>query len=890
MKRKERVFQKLKEWSTDEGMSAGELAERLGLDRANVSYDLNQLWKEGRVEKKPGRPVRFFVKKTEPETVLDRLAKENGSLKTAVEQGKAAILYPPKGMHVLILGETGVGKSMFAECLHQFAIEMKKMEPCAPFITFNCADYSNNPQLLLGQLFGVKEGAYTGATEQCGLIEKADGGVLFLDEIHRLPAEGQEMLFSFIDKGLFRRLGETEVERRANVLLIAATTEDPNSCLLKTFTRRIPMVIHLPPLRERSFEERIRLILKFFQEEAIRLGKEINVSPETIRAFLYYRCPNNVGQLKTDIQLVCAKAYADFVTRKKNRIQIHSTDLPPYVREGLLRSQRTKENIIIHDHPYLFHPDPSHDVFQFSVETGNDTQTVYEKIEKKFSELKSRGIRDEELDALMEMDIENYFTQYFKRVGGKVHQSNSTTIIDPRFIRLARNIADHAEEKLGVAFNRNVLQSLALHIQTSVARIENGESIVHPQLNKMRKAYKKEFDVALDCIRIIEEQLQIDMPIDEAGFLTMFFVFNSKHWDETKEQVQILVITHGTGGATAMVEVTRQLLGTDHAIAIDMPLHAEPEEIFEIAKTKLEKRASSSGVLLLVDMGSLVAFGEMLEAELDIPVKVIPMVSTPHVLEATRKAILGYSLEQLYEDVKQLTPLYTKEKGRNPYSGRTAKWVIITACLTGKGSALAMKQVLKNYLNYDSELLEIIPVNIMEPKEMTRILSDLKRDKKIICMVSNFPYEGQLPHFHLDEVLSLKAIPSIQHLIDLEETYAKMAETLKHHLKHVDPEAVIPDIRDGLERIQSRLGIEIPTNDLIGVVLHASCMLDRLVSGDTSVAFENKESFIRENHALYRTVRDVLKEWEDAYHIQLTDDEICYMMSFFAPYQTLASC
>jgi transcriptional regulatory protein LevR len=280
----------------------------------------------------------------------------------------------------------------------------------------------------------------------------------------------------------------------------------------------------------------------------------------------------------------------------------------------------------------------------------------------------------------------------------------------------------------------------------------------------------------------------------------------------------------------------------------------------------------------------------MLEAELDIPVKVIPMVSPPHVLEATRKAMIGYSLEQLYEDVKQLTPLYTKEKWSNTRSGRTAKWVIMTACLTGKGSALALKQVLRNYLTYDSELLEIVPVNITEQKEITHILSNMKRNKKIICMVSNFPYEGELPHFHLDEILSLKAIPSIQRLIDLEETYAKMAETLKHHLHHIDTEAVIPDIRNGLEQIQSRFGIAIPTNDLIGVVLHASCMLDRMVSGDTSVAFQNKESFIRENRALYRTVRDVLKEWENTYHIQLTDDEICYMMSFFAPYQTLASC
>lgn len=69
-----------------------------------------------------------------------------------------------------------------------------------------------------------------------------------MDEIHRLPASGQEILFSLIDRGEFRRLGETNNTRKANVLIIAATTEDPDSNLLDTFRRRIPMVITLPNL------------------------------------------------------------------------------------------------------------------------------------------------------------------------------------------------------------------------------------------------------------------------------------------------------------------------------------------------------------------------------------------------------------------------------------------------------------------------------------------------------------------------------------------------------------------------------------------------------------------------------------------------------------------
>ena len=77
------------------------------------------------------------------------------------------------------------------------------------------------------------------------------------------------MLFTFIDRGVYRRLGETENERKAQVLIITATTEEPNSFLLKTFTRRIPMTVTPPPLRERTHKERFALLQLFFTNEAI---------------------------------------------------------------------------------------------------------------------------------------------------------------------------------------------------------------------------------------------------------------------------------------------------------------------------------------------------------------------------------------------------------------------------------------------------------------------------------------------------------------------------------------------------------------------------------------------------------------------------------------------
>lgn len=165
MKRIDLVYNKLSEFSSEQGIDAGTLANILNISRANVSFDLNRLWKEGKVKKTNGRPVLYSaIIPGKPhgkikETSLDKLAENNTSLKEAIEQAKAAILYPPKGMHCLILGDTGVGKSMFADLMHSYAIEMGIKKENSPFIVFNCGDYSNNPQRLdLPQY--IKEGLY----------------------------------------------------------------------------------------------------------------------------------------------------------------------------------------------------------------------------------------------------------------------------------------------------------------------------------------------------------------------------------------------------------------------------------------------------------------------------------------------------------------------------------------------------------------------------------------------------------------------------------------------------------------------------------------------------------------------------------------------------------
>lgn len=382
MRRIDRIYNQLlnnfHEFTLDEllgkqGNSAQEIAEQLEMERSNVSFELNNLFRTQKVIKIKTFPVRYvpvevvesiFHKKwdiadmevEQLEQPFDNQINQaistnpfelmigaKGSLNKPISQAKAAVLYPPNGLHMLLLGPTGSGKSLFANRIYQFALYSERLKPGAPFITFNCADYYNNPQLLLSQLFGHKQGSFTGANgDKVGLVEQANEGILFMDEIHRLPPEGQEMLFYFIDQGTYNRLGETDHKRTSKVLIICATTENPGSSLLKTFLRRIPMTIHIPALEERSLKEKIRLTTFLLGKEAERINKNLSVHIDVLNALIHTAKFGNVGQLKSNVQIVCAHGFLNNLD-SKNVVELTVRDLPDEIKQDWISSSKNIE-------------------------------------------------------------------------------------------------------------------------------------------------------------------------------------------------------------------------------------------------------------------------------------------------------------------------------------------------------------------------------------------------------------------------------------------------------------------------------------------------------------------------------------------------------------------
>ncbi len=202
---------------------------------------------------------------------------------------------------VLLLGETGVGKEVFARTLHE-----RGARRSASFVAINCAAIPAD--LVESELFGVEKGAYTGAlASRAGRFERANGGTLFLDEIGDLPLAAQAKLLRVLQEGEIERLGDQTV-RKVNVRLVAATNVDLRVLVKEgrfrsdLYYRLNAYQINIPPLRERK-EDISPLAKRFLEKYCAIHGKRLKgFTDKAKRALLTYAWPGNIRELQNMIE------------------------------------------------------------------------------------------------------------------------------------------------------------------------------------------------------------------------------------------------------------------------------------------------------------------------------------------------------------------------------------------------------------------------------------------------------------------------------------------------------------------------------------------------------------------------------------------------------------
>jgi PAS domain S-box-containing protein len=215
---------------------------------------------------------------------------------------------------VLITGENGTGKELVAQAIHRQSVRKD-----GPFVVANCSAYS--PTLLESELFGHEKGAFTGAIKmKKGRIERAQGGILFLDEIGDIAPATQVLLLRFLQDHCFERVGGEET-MEADVRVLAATNRDlfreaeAGRFRNDLYYRLNVVTIHLPPLRDRK--EDIPLLCKhFLKNYSLKEGKDIqSFSPGAMQAMMDYDWPGNVRQLENAVSHAVILAQGPVIER-----------------------------------------------------------------------------------------------------------------------------------------------------------------------------------------------------------------------------------------------------------------------------------------------------------------------------------------------------------------------------------------------------------------------------------------------------------------------------------------------------------------------------------------------------------------------------------------------
>ena len=864
------------------GIDTLTIAEELELRRNVVSQYLNELVDEKKAIKSKTRPVLFtYIDSNEKvnssgndgEDIFRELVGYNGSLKTAVKQCKSAAFYPSKDMSVLLTGPSGVGKSFIANLLHKYAEQRGRIEEGAPFIVFNCADYADNPELLSANLFGYKKGAFTGADkDHIGSLELADGGYLFLDEVHRLSPEGQEKLFVFMDKGLFKRVGESKAERKANVRFIFATTESPEETLLETFTRRIPLVVNIPKLVDRPIDERLTMIYKFFSSESKEIHKDIKVSKDVINYILSQKKAGNIGSLKNLIKLCCAWSYKD--QQDEDIITIGKGYLKDL--EGVERNN--VKQFFYDDFMYISSEGQGiKEIHTISNDNFIRINEIIYEVEEVLNEYIQNKVSLEELKKKINIELN-------RSLGLMVYEESSNEgndLIESLYLDTVTNTLKAVEGTYGIKYYGNtskIITKILLYFKNNNLDVLSSSSFNSIKIIRaiVAKKLSKASIVAEKLIRNLESNLDYKLdPRIELIILMYFFAMMSNE----STQINAIIVAHGYSTASSIASVANQMFEQFIFEAFDMPVDMSPIEVKNQIKQYISSIDTSKGTIILVDMGSLVNIDRDLKDVIEGDLGIINNITTNIALDIAGRIINGQDVRSMIEGIEKNNVLSCKY-----IEGKKKKKAILTTCISGIGTAVKLKKLIRECIgSADIEVKEYEYSKLSLMGKEDKIFSEY--DVRLIISTTKIDIDGaeclllqDLMSGDSDDIFvnALKEITLDKNIDMIRQDLVKMfsMENLVSRMTILNPGKIINEVEDIIINYERILGIIFCSELKMTLYIHVSILIERLMIKQ-GLEFElGERDYEEKNNKFIEITNKIFNPLLREYNLSITTKEI----------------
>lgn len=881
--------------------TASKLAEIFKVKRNTVSQYLNQLAENGELVKINSRPVYYFHKNAfekqffalssnyyesvqgilseqplfgKEQDFFSLLIGHDKSLNRVIEQIKAALNYPDGGLPVLINGESGTGKSYLVKLIYHYCLQNELIAEDAPFITLNCAQYANNPELLTSNLFGSVKGAYTGAdADRKGAFEAADGGILFLDEVHRLNAEGQEKLFTYLDQGLIYRMGDTNHPINVQTRLFFATTEDLTSNFLTTFIRRIPIQVTIPSLQQRARNERLELIYSFLISEQTKIKRELVISGQTLELLASGSFKGNIGELQNVVRVMVAKAFSEAIQDQQVRLTIYH--LPESLLSLNTQNLQTSlpEEVVIHSDSRLDNLMFSNSQSQRRVEdTFAKMILEYQKSHGVLSDchLKFKELVDQLFDYLLfETDRQQkhemllYLTQY------------------------VRETFRQMESAYQIKFNGNSVYAVGYYLfQRGSSRWISEDNEIMERIRQLEVQVSEAYPASYYYVQRILElcKPKIDIEISAMDRIVLTLYLKKADWTKDQGMTKAVIVAHGYATASSIANVANRFLGKDIFESFDMPLDVTPQQIAEEILDYSENNDISNGLVILVDMGSLKEIYQYFPKQINVPIVIMNNVTTPLAVAVGesikhQRTLNELAMNSAAEAAFDWEIIYPEEN-------RTK--ALLTTCQTGIGTANQICHLLEKSLPSTCEL-KILPYEY-------RILEEKKLDETVFSIYdvlgiigTDDPKIAEMPYLSLEELISgdeqqvlsewLAPVMTAEenHIFNTNVIRNFSLEKVIDSVTILDTDKVMSEIDLFMRDLELSGRIQLSNAKKLALYVHVSCLIERLIRNVPIETYEGYDELYQCQKERLERIKQAFSVIERVYSVTIPDSELAYI-------------
>ncbi|WP_125710519.1 sigma 54-interacting transcriptional regulator [Lacticaseibacillus porcinae] len=875
------------------------IASALELSRNTTSQYLNELLKQHSVIQVKSRPTyfadreafsnQFFTPRLDVYASLDELMAEQASkdnvfrsfigsdqsMKEDIDHIKTALAYPPAGLPFILSGSTGVGKSYLAELSYKYCVQSGILKPNAPFLTLNCAQYYHNPELLSSNLFGYTKGAFTGATtDMPGLLESADGGILFLDECHRLDPESQEKLFAFMDTGTFMRMGDTQKPRKATVRLVFATTENLQETFLQTFMRRIPIAVKIPDLNDRSKIELRCHIYMAFLNEAQRLNRTLSVSPWIINRLYNLRYKANIGELRTSVRIICAHVFSE--DRQDQTLTVSTENIGNGLLTNLL-AVNEQETIVQEDVVFT----PTSQLSDY-LRTWHDDNSQINTLIQKFIQLDLDLERNRLSADLVQQKLARETAALMDQM---VHQDQRYENESLKYMTaVIQRLFDYLNSSFFVKIKGNAVVAIANFMYRKhdfdVTLTPANEEKINHLLKFMQEHATVENQVLKAFLDLVRTKL--DFRLDAMNRLLLLGYLFSLQLNAEELGQHALILAHGFSTASSIADVANQLLNRKIFDAYDMPLTVSVDQVKEFLISYVTKYDCSKGLVVLVDMGSLMILPETLGELQTGPLLLMSNVSTQEALFVGDMIQNGASLDEIGQRTqKELLPQF-----KLTYPVIEKKPMIITTCHTGVGSARQIQAFLEQSIP-ESLDYKVESVDFAFLRDHGEEAQMFKQYNVIAVVGTNDPKLKHVPYISLETLVSSEGMdvlntlfpdvkdPDVLSTINDKLIQNLSLERLLSAVTILDAHKVIITVGKMIENLEDRAQIHLSNSQRSTLYVHISALIERLIRNDEPLMYvpEDLNSRSRGLAQIKRSLSDI----EQTYSVVVPDGEINYL-------------